>query len=96
MTSTYQERGLTLTESMQTGVVPLAFDSYPALHDIINDGYDGYIIKNNDIALYADRMQNLMQNDDLRNQIAKNGLVSCKRFATENIMDMWSNLLHSI
>ena len=96
MTSSCEGWGLTLTESMQTGLVPVAFDSYPALHDIINDGYDGYIIKNNDIALYADRMQNLMQNDDLRNQIAKNGLVSCKRFATENIMDMWSNLLHSI
>lgn len=96
MTSSCEGWGLTLTESMQTGVVPLAFDSYPALHDIINDGYDGYIIKNNDITLYADRMQNLMQNDDIRNQIAKNGLDSCKRFATEKIMNMWSNLLHSI
>lgn len=39
MTSAYQEICFTLTESMQTGVVPLAFDSYPALHDIINELY---------------------------------------------------------
>lgn len=96
MTSACEGWGLTLTESMQTGVVPLAFDTYPALHDIITDNYDGFIIKNNDIKQYADRMQRLMQNDSFREQIAKNGLVSCQRFATESVMNMWSQLLHTV
>lgn len=57
MTSAVEGWGLTLTESMQTGVVPIAFDSYPALHDIITDGYDGCIIPDDDLDAYADCME---------------------------------------
>lgn len=96
MTSACEGWGLTLTESMQTGVVPLAIDTYPALFDIINDGYDGYIIHGNDVKVYADRMQGLMQNVDLRERMARNALESCKRFSTEKIMDQWAEMLASV
>ena len=36
LTSIVEGWALTLTESMQTGVVPLAFDSYPAVRSIIH------------------------------------------------------------
>lgn len=96
MTSACEGWGLTLTESMQTGVVPLAFDTYPALSDIITDGYDGFILKRNDIKGYADKMQSLMLNQQFREKIARNALVSCKRFSTDRVMNMWSEMLHSI
>ena len=96
MTSACEGWGLTLTESMQTGVVPLAFDTYPALDDIITDGYNGFILKPNDIKGYADKMQSLMLNQLFREEIARNALASCKRFATNRVMNMWSEMLHSI
>lgn len=96
MTSACEGWGLTLTESMQTGVVPLAIDTYPALHDIITDGYDGYIIKKNDTRAFANRMQYLMQNPEYREQIALNALKSCCRFSVENVMDKWCELLNSL
>lgn len=96
MTSVCEGWGLTLTESMQSGVVPLAFDSYPAVRDIINDGYDGYVVKASDIKIYAEKMEKLMLNKELRDNIALNALDSCKRFSTEKIMDKWVELLKSI
>lgn len=96
MTSASEGWGLTLTESMQSGIVPIAFDTYPALHDIITDGYDGYIVKPNDIKTYADRMQFLIENPLEREKIALNGLESCKRFSTEKVMDKWAEMLNNV
>jgi glycosyltransferase involved in cell wall biosynthesis len=96
MTSACEGWGLTLTESMQTGTVPLAIDTYPALHDIITNGYNGYIIKGNDVKNYADRMQFLIENPLEREKIALNGLESCKRFSTEKVMDMWAEMLNNL
>lgn len=96
MTSAVEGWGLTLTESMQRGVVPVAFDSYPALSDIITNNFDGCIIPDNNINVFADRMQQLMQNKEEREQIAKNALISCQRFAPEIIVKQWFNLIERL
>jgi glycosyltransferase involved in cell wall biosynthesis len=46
MTSAYEGWGLTLTEAQQMGVVPIAFDSFGAVYDIIENEYNGLIIPN--------------------------------------------------
>ena len=96
MTSRIEGWGLTLTESMQTGVVPMVWDSYPALKEIITDGYDGCIIPNNDVDEYANRLEWLMTHASERQQIAKNGLISAKRFEIDKIIDLWVNLIESL
>jgi glycosyltransferase involved in cell wall biosynthesis len=96
MTSAIEGWGLTLTESMQTATVPMAFDSYPALQDIITDGYDGCVIKNNDIEAYVEKMEWLMTHEDERKQIALNGLKSAQRFTIDKIMDKWVEMIESL
>ena len=96
MTSAVEGWGLTLTESMQTGVVPIAFDSYPALHEIITDRYDGCIIRDNDLDAYAVCMEELMRNRKERERIARNGIESCKRFETDKIIVQWVKLIESL
>ena len=96
MTSAVEGWGLTLTESMQRGVVPLAFDSYPALRDIITNDFDGCIIPDNNIMAYADRLQRLIQNREEREQIAKNALISCQRFAPEKVIKRWIDVIESL
>lgn len=96
MTSAVEGWGLTLTESMQTGTVPIVFDSYPALKNIVTNGYDGYIIKDNDLQSYADCMEMLMTNKEVREKIALNGLESCKRFSIDKIMSQWISLIESL
>ena len=96
MTSAVEGWGLTLTESMQTGVVPIAFDSFPALDDIITDGYDGWIIRDNDLDAYAACMEELMHNREERERIARNGLMSCKRFEIDKIVAQWVKLIENL
>lgn len=96
MTSAIEGWGLTLTESMQNGVVPIVFDSYPALADIITNDYDGFIIPNDDIEAYGKMLINLIQNKKLRERIAQNGLVSCQRFEMNKIVNKWVNLIENL
>lgn len=96
LTSAYEGWGLTLTEAQQYGVVPLAYNSYASLTDIITDGENGYVIPNNDISQYTKRLIELMRNDSLRKNMATNAIESSKRFTVENICGDWMNLFHSL
>jgi len=96
LTSSIEGWALTLTESMQLGAVPLAFDTYPAVRDIITNGENGFLIANKDIKGMANRVAFLIRNDTVRNKMALNGLKSCQRFSIDKIMDLWANLLKNL
>lgn len=96
LTSVVEGWALTLTESMQTGVVPIAFDSYPAVRSIITDGYDGFIVPTKNLEILSDRISKLMHDSDTRERMALNGLRSCRRFEVNKIMDQWQNMLDNI
>ena len=87
MTSAYEGWGLTLTESQQMGVVPLAFGSYASLPDIIEDGVNGRIIPDGDTDAYATVLEELMTDTRRREAMAREGLRSCRRFETAKIVD---------
>lgn len=93
MTSLSEGWGLTLTESMQNAVVPLAFDTYATLHDIITDTKDGYIIPEGDINGYVRKLKHLMLDSEDRNRMAIEGLESAKRFTAKKVGQIWDFLL---
>lgn len=93
MTSRSESWGLTLTEAQQTGVVPIAFDTYASLREIITDGEDGAIIMEGDVDSYVCRMKELMCDSDLRQKMAKQAMVSSQRFSPDRIAELWWELL---
>lgn len=93
MTSRSESWGLTLTEAQQTGVVPIAFDTYASLRKIITDGENGAIIMEGDVDSYVCRMKELMSDSDLRQKMAKQAIASSQRFSPERIAKMWWELL---
>ncbi|MCL1851251.1 MAG: glycosyltransferase [Bacteroidetes bacterium] len=93
MTSASEGWGLTLTEAQQMGVVPIVFDSFGAVHDIIEDKYNGLIIPNNDIERYADKLAWLMQHDEECQTMACNAVESSKKFHLSEIGKQWVKLL---
>lgn len=96
LTSKIEGWGLTLTESQQNGVVPLAFDSYQSLYDIITDNYNGCIITNNDIIEYANKMEWLITHPEERVRLALNGLESCKRFTVDKVIAQWVKVIENL
>lgn len=85
MTSKNEGWPLTLLEAMQTGVVPIVMDSFAALHDIIQDGSNGYIVKYNDKKEFGNRLISLINNKNLRLKMSQEGLHSCTQYSIDNI-----------
>ena len=96
MTSALECSPLTLIEAQQMGCVPLAFDSFASLPDVITDGENGYIVPYGDLRQYADKMKELMLDANLRRKIAANAIESSKRFERPIIMEQWKSLIDSL
>lgn len=96
MTSNYEGFGMTLTESLQYGCVPIAFDTYSALHDILLDGYNGYIIPEKDEKRYVEKLEYLIMNKCNRNEMAHNGIKSVEKFSIDVVGQKWLNLFKKI
>ena len=91
-TSLSESFGLVLVEAMNCGCVPIAFDSFPACHDLIPNDC-GYLIKAFDKKQYANVLSNLMKNfDDLQSKAPK-----CKEFSSRfnevNSINMWVKII---
>ncbi len=95
LTSTHEGFGLVLTEAQQMGVAPISF-LYTALPDIIEDGISGVIVKPFDVDIYAEKLAQLMDNDQYRHQIAQHAMESSKKFSKEKICSEWIKIFESL
>lgn len=96
LTSAFEGWALTLTESQQFGVVPVALDSYVSLPTIIKDRETGLIVPDGDMKAFVAAVRSLMADDALRERIARSGLVSCRRFTVDKIARDWLALFEDM
>lgn len=88
--------GLVLVEAMANGCVPIAFDSYSAVHDIIANEENGYVVPAFDIEAYAKRLVELANDDTKRESISAQARKSAERFSIAKIGPMWEFLLSEV
>ncbi|WP_418991997.1 glycosyltransferase [Alistipes sp.] len=93
LTSPYEGFGMVLTEGMQYGAVPIAFDSYQAIHDIIDHEKNGLLIKPFDLSDYALNLKELILNDAKRAVLANNARQKTDDFEPQKIGAQWISLL---
>lgn len=96
MTSEFEGFPMTLVEAQQMGCVPVAFDSFGSLKEVITDKVNGRIVPNNNIEKYTETVLNLMNDSDKRTQLLKNGLVSCKKYNQESICAIWRSVIEKL
>lgn len=96
LTSLYEGWGLVLCESLQCGVVPLAFDTFSALHDIIDNDKNGFIIPNNKIDHYVNSLKLLMSDKNKRNLMALDAINKSETFSLNVVMDQWESLFSNL
>lgn len=57
---------------------------------------NGFIIPNNDIDCFVDKLVLLMKDDKLRQRMAINAIHSSKRFSMDNIGPKWVRLFNEL
>ena len=96
MTSSYEGWPMVLMENMAFGCVPMAFDTFEALHEIIDDGTDGFIIPPFDKDTMVDTMVKLADSPQMLKEMAVEGKKKLSRFSVENIVDQWEPIIAGI
>ncbi|MCQ5074431.1 glycosyltransferase [Alistipes shahii] len=96
MTSISESWGLTLTEAQQFGVVPVAFNTYASLTDIVTDEEDGVVIREGEIEQYVNSTLELIRDTQKRQAMAIQGIHNCQRFSQDKIAKDWWHLLNNL
>ena len=97
MTSAFEGFPMVLLEAAAFGCVPVAFDSFAAVRDIIDDGENGALVPAFDLDAYAETLARLMSDDALRERLAENALAQIpEKFSPEKIGAQWEALFRKL
>lgn len=93
MTSIYEGFPMVLTEAQQFGLATIAFDSFGAASELIDNGKTGFLVKPFSTREYAYKLEKLMRDECLRESMGREAQKRVIRFDASNILDQWEVLL---
>lgn len=96
-TSAYEGLSLSMIEALAYGCVPIAFDCYASLRDIITDGETGIRVKEDGSAdSFSRKLMQLMSDVSARRNMAAAGRKSTDRFSPGEVASKWETMLERI
>lgn len=96
LTSIFEGFPMVITEAMQHGCIPVAYGSFPAVYDMINDGEDGVIVDALNRNMYIQSLVELMNNKEMRFKMSQNANKNVQRFDRERIVEQWEVLFEKL
>ncbi len=94
MTSTHEGFGMVLIEAMSKGCIPMAFDSFSTVRDIIKD--DRQLVSPFSLKEYAQKLMGIMKDSELRRELACSGYQNVINFKIDKVVDRWEMLFNSL
>ncbi|KMQ70427.1 glycosyltransferase family 4 protein [Chryseobacterium koreense] len=88
--------GMVLIEAMACGLPVVSFDCPHGPADIITTGQDGFLVENGNIEEFADRLQRLMNDGELRKKMGRAGREQVKKYLPEVVMKEWDALFRNL
>lgn len=93
LTSRTEGFGVVLIEGMASYCIPLAFNSYACASEIIDNGINGILVQPFDTADYAKKLSMLMDDKELRVQLAQAAIIKSKEFTLDRVIKKWLELI---
>lgn len=96
MTSHFEGFPLVLLEAIRHGLPCIAFDCPFGPASIIKDGICGYLIEENSIEQYAQKLSLLMDQEDIWKSLSKEAIKRGEDFSVETVMNRWRQLFEDL
>lgn len=94
MSSRFEGLPMVLLEAQSYGLPIVSFDCNTGPAEIINDGFNGFLVKNDEILDLADNILKIINIDDIgyRNMCLFS-MENIKKFSSQNILNKWIEIL---
>lgn len=95
-TSVFEGMPLVLLEALSVGLPIVTFNYKYGADEIVKEGENGYIVRQDDLEALADRIGKLISDKDLRLKFGRNSLVYSQQFYPEVIANRWMELFQNL
>lgn len=96
MTSRTEGFGMVLIEAMALGLPCIAYDCHCGPRAIIDNGVNGFLIEDGNIDSFVQKLELLIEDENLRLQMGKNTQESIEKYNLDSIMQQWKTFLEEI
>lgn len=96
LTSSSEGFGLVLVEALMAKCVPIVYNSFLSVTDIIENGTNGILIKPFKKKSFIAELKKLMVDSSERERLAQNNMVTLKKFEPSVILNQWDNLFSKL
>jgi glycosyltransferase involved in cell wall biosynthesis len=96
MTSRSEGLPMVLIEAMASGLPCIAYNCPSGPRAIIEDGKNGFLIKDGDVNSFFEKLEQLLIDESLRTSMGESAFESSKKYNTEIIMQQWKSLFESL
>lgn len=91
LTSRSEGLALSMLEGLKAGL-PAIVPDVGDLSDVLIDGYNGHLIENHSIDMFAEQTLQLLNDEALLQQHSDHAIASTKRFDLECVCGLWNNV----
>ena len=91
-TSRWEGFGVVITEAMECGLPVVAFETDGPM-EIISEGENVYLIPKYQVEQFADAVEKLMADEELRWKMSRNAIKRAGDFYPEKVMEKWEELI---
>ena len=96
MTSRTEGFPMVLLEAMASGLPCIAYDCPTGPRAIITNAENGFLIPDNNIEMYIEKLSFLIENEEVRFKFGLDAKETSKQYSVKKIMEQWREFLESL
>jgi len=96
LSSRFEGLPMVLLEAMSQGVACISYDCISGPSDIITHNHDGILVEDQNIDAMVSQLDELLNNDSLRQKLRKNAPKALDKFSIENVGRQWEAIFQNM